>query len=128
LGPRDVWIYSVAIPTVRARDHILASHDVGIAHDPMGHEFRGLDGGSLVCDNARDVDLAIWELDVLPNVVVEFVPYVRCLDRIGLGFDFEHEVHDVLEGDVGGMGRMPAAPARVVAHPVFSDVAEGPVG
>jgi hypothetical protein len=56
------------------------------------------------------------------------VPYVRRLDRIGLRFDFEQEVHDVLEGDVGSMWRVPASPARVVADPFFSDVTEGPVG
>src|SRR5262249_34707352 len=50
------------------------------------------------------------------------------LDRIGLRFDFEHEVNDVLEGDIGGMWRMPTAPARVVADLLFSDVPEGPVG
>src|SRR5262245_48547769 len=34
----------------------------------------------------------------------------------------------MLEGDIGGMGRMPTAPARVVADLLFSNVAEGPIG
>src|SRR4029450_3685928 len=56
------------------------------------------------------------------------MPRVCSLDRIGLCVDFEQKVHDVLEGDIGGMGRMPAAPARVVADPLFRNIAESPVG
>jgi hypothetical protein len=36
----------------------------------VGHEFLGLDGGGLVRDDARDVDLAFREFDLLPDLVV----------------------------------------------------------
>ena len=47
--------------------------------------------------------------------------------RVGAGVDLEHEVDDVLQGDIGGVRRVPAAPAGVVAHAVLRNAFERPV-
>src|SRR5437899_10064867 len=69
LGPRDVRVYPVAIPAVRTSNDVLASHDVGVAHDTIRHELRGLYGGSLVGDDGWNIDLAVGALYVLPDLL-----------------------------------------------------------
>jgi hypothetical protein len=47
----------------------------------VGHKFRKLYGGGLVRDDAQDIELAIRELDVSPDLVVYLAPHIRRLDR-----------------------------------------------
>ncbi len=40
LGPADVWVDSVAVPAIRAGDHVLAPHDPGVGQDAIRNLSR----------------------------------------------------------------------------------------
>ena len=78
-------------------------------------------------DDAGDEDLAVRELDVLPQVILVLVPGVGRLDQVGAGVDLEHDVGDVRERHVVGVRAVPAAPAQVVPDAVGGQAVQGVV-
>src|SRR5262249_6643230 len=80
---------------VNASDDILASHDLRVAQDPLGHQLRVLDAVRRVRDNTRNDDLALGKLEVLPDVILMLVTRVRRLERERACLDLEDHWRDL---------------------------------
>ena len=78
----------------------------------------------LVRDHARDEDLAIWQLDILPHHPLVLVARVGRLDHVGLRMDLEHHRDNARQRCVLGMRLVHAAPAVVIADPRFGNPAQ----
>src|SRR5690349_2778161 len=124
LGPRDLRMRASAKAAVAARDNVLAADAFRIARDALGDDLRMLHYVGRVGDDTRHQDLSVRQLDALPHRVLVLMPRVRALDEIRLRLYAQHEIDDVLELDVVGMRPVPAAPAEVIAHAIFGDVAQ----
>src|SRR5262249_11314860 len=108
-------------PAIDPRDDTLAAHHSRKGHDALGDGLGMFHYRGRVRDDAGYQDLALRQLDVLPDS-----PFVRMARRrrfhgVGLSLDTEQEVHDVAEAQVVDMRTLPAAPAEVVAHSVLGD-------
>src|SRR3990172_9019384 len=112
---------------VAAGDHVLAADDRGEADDPLRHELRVLHDVCRVSDDAGDEDLARWQLHVLEDAPLVRVPWVRYLERVGAGVDPQHQVDDVGQGHVVHARAFVDAVARVEAHLLLGDAAQGVV-
>ncbi len=77
-----------------------------------------------VSDQARDEDLVVGQLDVLPDPVLVHVARVGDLERVGAGVDAQHVRHRVAQGDVGETRAVVEAVAGVVTHAIGRDVAQ----
>jgi hypothetical protein len=77
-----------------------------------------------VCDDARNENLSVGQLNVLPHLPFVLVPRVRSFERIGLRPNFEDEVNQRLEGDVRRVRSVPTAPAHMIAHPILRNSGE----
>ena len=106
---------------VGSRHQVLTPDQLADAHQPLGDEFRMLHYVGGVADDAGHQRLAARQLDLLPDAPFVLVARVGALDEIGPGFDFQHEVDDILQRHVGGMRPRPAAPADVIAHAFLGD-------
>ena len=71
---------------------------------------RILPGGSFTSDHHR---------------VLVLVPRIGGFEQIRLRIDGQHDVDDVLHGDVVQMRAVPAAPAQVITNAIFGDPNEG---
>src|SRR5262245_58254483 len=71
LGPADVRVDTVAVAAIGAGDDILAPHDPSVGHNAIRDQCGGLDGRGLVSDDPRDVDLALGQLDVFPELPIQ---------------------------------------------------------
>ena len=60
---------------------------VGKAQDPLGDKLRMLDQIGGVADDARQQDLAVRQLDVVPQLPFVLVAHVAGLERIALRLD-----------------------------------------
>ena len=78
-----------------------------------------LDGVGDVSNDARNEHLAIRELGVLPDLPLMLVSWVGGLDGIGASTHLQHQIHDVPQGNIRGVGSVPAAPPNVVAKVFF---------
>ncbi len=74
LGPAEFGVDAGAEPAVGARDDVLGAEPIGVAGDALGDQFRVLDEVCGVRDDAGDEDLAVRQLDVLPQVILVLVP------------------------------------------------------
>src|SRR5215469_9959558 len=119
LGPAEFGVDAGAESAVGTRYDVLGAEPVGVAGDALGDQFRVLDQVRGVRDDAGNQDLAVRQLDVLPQVVLVLVPRVGRFNQVGTGLDLEHDVHDVRERDVVGVRAVPAAPAQVVSDAVL---------
>src|SRR5688572_8976601 len=113
--------------TVGARDDVLGSNHGRVALDALRHDLRMFYHVRRVRDDARDEDLAIWQLGVLPDDPFVLVAGVRAFDQVALRVDHEHYVDELLELDVEGVRAVPATPAEVIAHAVLRQPFEGVV-
>ena len=77
--------------------------------------------------DAGDVYLAVRELDLVPDLVVQDVLRVRRLHGVSLCLHLEHDIHGVLKGEVCDVRGVPASPAGVVADLLFRHVAQAVV-
>jgi hypothetical protein len=77
-----------------------------------------------VCDDARDENLAVGQLDVLPHLPFVLVPRVSGFERIRLRPNFEDKINQRLEGHVRRVRCVPAAPAHMIAHPILRNSGE----
>ena len=109
---------------VGARDHPISPDDTGEVHESFGDGFGMLDHRGRVRDHARDQDLVVGQLDVLPDPPLVRVARRRRFDGVGLGLDPQHEVDDVLQREIALVRALPASPAEVVAHPVLGDTGQ----
>src|SRR5262249_18877653 len=127
LGVHADHVPALRKPAVGAGDDILLADDAGVVLDAPGHQLRVLDYVSGVANDARNQDLAVWQLDVLPDHPLVFVARIGGFDGIRLGVDFQNQVDDVFQRDVAGVGRIHAAPAQVVPHAILGNAAQGVV-
>src|SRR5580658_3664702 len=105
--------------TIGAGDDILAPGDSGEIENAVGDNLGMLDDVGGVADNAWDQDLAVGQLGVPPDLPLVLVADIAGLDRERPGPDLQQHIDDVLEGQVGGMRPVPAAPADVIADLLF---------
>src|SRR5215813_1599220 len=102
---------------VRPGDHIFAPDDRRVVADTLRDKLRVLDRIGVVADDARDEDLALWQLDVLPETPFVRVTRVRCLYRVGLDLHVQHQVDDILQWYVRVVRPLVCAPADVHPYP-----------
>src|SRR5262245_8966680 len=124
LGPRDLRMAAPAEAAVGARDDALAAHALREAPDALRDELGMLHYVGRMGDHARDKDLSLGQLHVVPHRVLVLMARIRRLDEIRLRFHAQHQVHDFFELEVEGVRPVPAAPAQVVAHALLGDVAQ----
>ena len=77
-----------------------------------------------VADQTRDQDLAVGYADFSELTPLVHVPGVHHLERVRAGVDLEGVLQGGLQRDVGQSRPVVEAVARVVADPVFGDVAQ----
>ncbi len=75
---------AAAETAVGCGDDVLASDQVGEADDAVGDQLGMLDDVGGVADDARKEDLAVGQLDVLPDLPFVLVPDIARLERVGL--------------------------------------------
>src|SRR3990167_9424866 len=85
LFPHDVRMHARGRQTlcetaVHAGNDVFPPDELRVAHQTLGHEFGVLDAVRRVRDDARNDDLALRELDVLPDMILVLVARVRRLD------------------------------------------------
>ena len=112
---------------VDAGDDVLAPNEPRVAHDSLGDQLRVLDAIRRVGDDTRDQNLALRELDRLPDVILVLVARVCGFEGEGSGLDVQDDWRDLMQRRVGRVGPVPAAPAHVVAHAVVRQPGEGVV-
>src|SRR2546426_5773625 len=83
LRPRDLMVHAATEPAVGRCDDALLSHETGEALDALGHQLRMLDHVGGVTHDARQDELAVRELDVLPHLPLVLVTHVAGFERIG---------------------------------------------
>ena len=92
----------------------------GEAEDALGDQLRMLDDVGGMADDARQDQLVVGQLDVLPHLPLVLVADIAGLERVGLSVDRQHDVDDVAHRDVGRVRPVPAAPAEVKADAVLA--------
>ena len=90
---------------------------------PPRDQLGMLDDVGRMADDARHDDLAVGQLDVLPQRPFVLVADIAGLEAVGLRVHLEDEIDDVLHRNVMRMRAVPAAPAEMVAHRVLGDAA-----
>ena len=91
------------------------------SQDALGDKLRMFDDVRAVADDAGNQDLAFRQFDVLPDPPFVFVARIGGLDEIGAGADFQNEIDDLPQGNVGRVRTGPASPADVIAHAIFGN-------
>src|SRR5437764_2462513 len=77
---------------ITPRNHILAPHQPGVVHEPLGDEFRVFNDVTRMTDHARNEHLAVRKLNVLPHMPFVRVAWVRCLKRVGASVNTQYQV------------------------------------
>src|ERR1700692_2145870 len=80
-----------------------------------------------VADDARSQDLALRQLDVLPDLPFVFMARIGGFDEVGAGTNLENEIDNLPQRDIGRVRSWPASPANVVAHAIFGDALQSMV-
>src|SRR5580658_6726471 len=106
-------MYAPAETAIRGGDDILAADGFGEADDPVGNELWIFDQVGRVSDDPGQDFLAGRQLNVLPDLPLVLVAGVSGLERVIVAVHRQHEVHQVLHRDVGGVRAVPASPAQV---------------
>ncbi len=75
-------------------------------------------------DDARDENPAVRQLHLFPDGIFVLVARIRAFDQIGLRLDLQQQVDDALELEVESMRAVPAAPAQMIAHAIFRNIAQ----
>src|SRR5215831_13740954 len=101
---------------IDAGDDVLGSHHARVLHDAVRHQLGMLDEVRGGIDHARDDDLAVGQLHILPHFPFVAVAGVRAGKRQRLRPSFEHDVDDVLQRHVLVVGTLGRGPANVHAH------------
>src|SRR5262245_50646470 len=130
LFPHDARVHARGREPLREaavdpRDDVLTTDQSRVAQDPLGHQLRVFDAIRRVGDDARDEDLAGWELEAFPDVILVLVARVRRLEREGARLDLENHRRDLPERRIRRVGAVPASPAHVIAHTVFGQPGQG---
>src|SRR5271167_265627 len=73
LGPSDLRVDAPAKTAIGRGDDLLAADCIGKAQDTLGDQFGVLDDVGGVADHARQDQLAVRELDVLPYLPLVLV-------------------------------------------------------
>src|SRR5262249_53342303 len=113
--------------TVGPRYDVLPPHQVGVAHQTISHQLRVLDEVGGMGYDAWNEDLAIRQPHVLPHFPLMLMAHIGGFYRVRLGFHPQDDFQGVFQGDVHGMGTLPASPAHMVPDSVFWDTREGVV-
>jgi len=113
-----------AEPAIGAGQDVLAAHQLGVAHQALGHEIGMLDEVGAVADDPRDERSAFRQFHVLEDPPFVLVARVRRLDRIAPGAHPEDQIDNVPERDVVVVGPVKAAPAHMQPDSLFRNVAQ----
>src|SRR5215471_147672 len=124
LGPDEVGMDAAAEAAIGAGDDVFAAGDCGVTQDPVGDELRVLDEVRGMADDTRHQHLARRQFRGLPDAPLMLVPHIGGLEGIGLRFNPEDQIDDVLERQVVSVRPVPAAPAQMVAHSLFGDAGQ----
>jgi len=124
LCPGDIRMHAAAQAAICAGDDVFSAHQTRKTRDSFGDQVRMLHHIGRVADDARNKNLAVGQLDVLPNTPLVLVPRVRGFDRVCPGMHGKQEVHDVPQWNVGRMRSAPAAPTDVVPHTLLGHAAQ----
>src|SRR3990172_2438816 len=128
LRPSHLFVpHAGADAAVGAGLDVLAANALGVAHQPLGHQFGMLDEVGRVGDDARHQHPALRQPDLLPDVVLVVVAHFRRLDGVLPGLDLHQDVGDVLELDVVDVRPVAAPPAGVKADELLRQAAQGVV-
>jgi hypothetical protein len=77
---------------IGAGDDVLSADDPGVAHDPLGNQFRVLHQIRGVADDSGNEDRAGGRADLLEDVVRVLVPRIGRLEGVRAGVDLEDDV------------------------------------
>ena len=113
LRPGDLRMNAPAEPAVGRSDDPLPADEVGEAQDALGDQLRMLDHVGGVADDARQHQLVVGQLHLLPDLPLVLVADIAGLERVGVGVDRQHDLDDVPHRDVGRVRAVPASPAQV---------------
>src|SRR5579862_5340325 len=112
---------------IGAGDDVFTADYASETKDAFGYELWMFHDICTVTDYTGGQNLALRQLDVLPDAPFMFVAGVGGFDEVGSGADLENEIGDFSERHVGRMRPGPASPADVVADAVFRDSFQGVV-
>src|SRR6516162_11908486 len=112
---------------VGGSDHPLTPHHAGKSQDALGHKLGMFDHVGGVADDARQDQLLVWQLHLLPYPPFVLMPHVASLKRIGLTLNRQHHINDVAHGYVGRVRTMPATPAEMEADAIPGHALDGMV-
>jgi hypothetical protein len=87
LGPDKLWMNPAAEAAIRAGNDVLAPHDPGEIEDAVGDDLGMLDDVGGVADDTWKQDLAIWQLNIPPDLPLVLVTDIAGLDRERPGMD-----------------------------------------
>src|SRR5271169_487157 len=122
--PRDLRMRPAAETAIGSGNEVLLAHQTRVALDALRHQFGMFHHIGRMGDDARNEDFAGRQLDLFPHRILMLVPRVGALDEKSLRPDLEHDVGDALEFEIIGVRAVPAAPAQMIAHAIFRDVAQ----
>ena len=111
-------------PAVGSRDDVLAPDDARVLDQALGHQLRVLDEVAGVAHDARNEDLALWQLHVFPHAPLVVVARIGGLDGVGLGPDRQEQPGQITKRKIVLVRAVVAAPADVKAHALGRDVAQ----
>jgi len=89
-------VQPAAEAAVGAGDDILATDQVGKAHNALRYQLRMFDDVGGMTDNARDEYLALREFYLLPHAPLVFVSRISGLNQVGAGAYLEKQADDIL--------------------------------
>src|SRR5439155_5040555 len=87
--------------------------------DAVGDQLGVFDNVCSVADHAWNQNLARGQLYVFPHFPFVFMAWIRGLDEIGAGTNFQNQIDDIPQRNVGRVRTGPTAPADVIAHTIF---------
>src|ERR1700680_1296752 len=101
---------------IRTSDNVFAARHAGESHDAFRDEFRMFNTVVAVADAPGNQHLAIRQLHIFPHPPFMLVTWTARFDQISSRADFQNEVDDLSEWNVGRMRSGPTAPANVIAY------------
>src|SRR5215470_15329500 len=119
--PGNLWVNASAETAIGPGDHVFTSDDACETNEPVGDKLGVLEDIGCVTDDARNQDLALRQLRILPDLPLVLVADIAGLDHIGLRLHLEQEIDDILQRDVALMRSVPAAPANMEANAILGN-------
>src|SRR5262249_40060403 len=112
---------------VGSSDDVFAADTFGKPSNPLGHKFGVFDDIGAMTDHARNQNLAWGKFHVFPDLPLVFVPRIGRFNKVRTRANFQDEIDDLAQGNVGSVRSRPTAPTDVISHTVFRDSLKGVV-